>query len=148
MEFKISTKYEDLEEGVLENWLAAFENTLKIRLPKDYRNHMLKYNGGFPVGDYVIFDADSAGILVDEDIHVQSFDELDNGESELEEQAEWGGSDLITKGIDIGYSSAGVLIMSLASGEFGSIYHMFSYGEPQKIANSWTEFVSYLIDED
>ena len=60
-----------------------------------------------------------------------------------------GGSDLIPNGIDIGYSSAGVLIMSLASGEFGSIYHMFNYSEePEKIANSWTEFVSYLIDED
>ena len=52
---------------------------------------MLKYNGGFPVGDYVIFDADKAGILVDENIHVQSFDELDNGEGALDEQGEWGG---------------------------------------------------------
>jgi NADH:ubiquinone oxidoreductase subunit len=38
--------------------------------------------------------------------------------------------------------------MSLALEEFGSIYHMFNYGEPQKIASSWTEFVSYLIDVD
>ena len=149
MEFKISTRYEDLEEGVLESWLVAFENALKIQLPKDYRSHMLKYNGGFPVGDYVIFDADNAGILVEEDIHIYSFNELDDGEGELDEQAEWGGSDLITKGIDIGYSSGGVLIMSLSSGELGSIYHRFNYDdEPEKIANSWTEFVSYLIDKD
>ncbi|MGH1385147.1 SMI1/KNR4 family protein [Kordia sp.] len=141
-------KYRDLEEGVLENWLITFEEALKINLPRDYRTHILTYNGGSPEGDYVIFDADSADVLVSEDIHLYNFNYLDNGEGSLDEQASRGGARYIPKGIDIGASSGGILMMSLASGEFGSIYHMFSYGEPQKIANSWTEFVSYLIDED
>jgi hypothetical protein len=139
---------ENLEEGVLESWLVAFEEAMKIRLPEDYRNHILAYNGGSPEGDYVIFDADRADILVSEDIHVYSFNYLDNGNGSLDIQSNRGGARYIPKGIDIGASSGGMLMMSLAADEFGSIYHMFSYGEPQKIANSWTEFVSYLIDEN
>jgi hypothetical protein len=139
---------ENLEKGVIENWLVAFEKAMQVRLPEDYRNHILTYNGGSPEGDYVIFDADSADILVSEDIHVYSFNYLDNGKGSLDIQSNRGGARYIPNGIDIGASSGGILMMSFAEGEFGSIYHMFSYGEPQKIANSWTEFINYLIDED
>jgi len=140
---------ENLEEGVLESWLVAFEEALQIRLPKDYRTHILKYNGGVPIKEnYVIFDADSAGILVDETIIISSFNYLDNGEGSLAKQANRGGARYIPKGIDIGSAYGGILMMSLAGGEVGSIYHMFNYGGPEKIANSWTEFVGYLIDKD
>ncbi|MGH1385149.1 SMI1/KNR4 family protein [Kordia sp.] len=140
---------ENLEEGVIESWLVAFEETMEIRLPEDYRTHMLRYNGGVPIKEnYAVFDEDIADVLVDETIIIKSFKYLDNGEGSLDMQARWGGTDYIPKGIDIGSTYGGILMMSLATGGFGSIYHMFSYGEPQKIANSWTEFVSYLIDED
>ncbi|KAB8155847.1 hypothetical protein EZY14_001150 [Kordia sp. TARA_039_SRF] len=148
MKFKMRVKFRELDASILESWLVTFEEALKIRLPEDYRSHILKYNGGSPIGDYVIFDADSASIMVSEDIHLYSFNYLDNGEGSLDEQASRGGARYISKGIDIGASSGGILMMSLAEDEIGSIYHMFSYGEPQKIANSWTEFVNYLIDED
>lgn len=36
----------DSGESVGENAIAVFEAFLEIRLPKEYRNHLLKYNGG------------------------------------------------------------------------------------------------------
>ncbi len=152
MKFKMRVKFRELEQNTLKEWLEAFEGHLeehlKAGLPEDYRNHMLEYNGGSAIGENVIFDADRAGIAVGEDIILTSFHYLDNGEGSLEREARRGGTDHIPKGINICYTYSGVLIMSLAQGDFGSVYHMHNYGEPIKIASSWTEFVSYLIDYD
>jgi hypothetical protein len=149
MKFKIRVKFRELEASVLESWLVTFEEALKMRLPEDYRNHILKYNGGKPIKEnYAVFDHDLTGVIVDETIIIKSFNYLDNGEGSLDRQIRWGGTDYISKGIDIGSTYGGILMMSLAAGEIGSIYHMFSYGEPQKIANSWSEFVSHLVDKN
>jgi hypothetical protein len=141
----------DIPEGItrmdLEEWIEKIENeTLKVKLPEDYRNYMLAHNGGPAIGENVIFDADSANIAVGEDIILRSFHYLEDGQGTLEKEARRGGVNHIQKGLTICSTYSGILMLSLASNEFGSIYHMHGYGKPIKLANSWTEFVSYLID--
>jgi cell wall assembly regulator SMI1 len=47
------TEFEETEKMLTKEDIAQFENTLKAKLPDDFKNHYLKYNGGYPTFEYV-----------------------------------------------------------------------------------------------
>ena len=113
-----------------------------LKLTEDYKKHMLQYNGGETIGDY-IFDSD-------DNIEFASFHPIKYGSSTME-------SGLISKtdvlpenDVYIGYALAGgYLCMSLGE-KHGAIYVFYSDGERIDLASSFTEFINGLVpfDED
>lgn len=143
----IPYKSEGFTEDDLKTWIEAVEEELEVRLPEDYRNHMLENNGGIADGERVIFDSYAADVAVPEDIILRRFHYLEDGEGPIEEDAEFGGVDFIPFGLEIAPTYSGILMISLSKGDYGSIFHMNSdEDEPDKLTNSWSEFVSYLKD--
>ena len=134
-------KFEDSgEQKLTEQDLQEFETLIGNRLPQDYKNHMLIYNGGYP-------DAESAYFgNIDNDICLSSLHHLKGNDDDLliDMHKTY---DRLPNGIHIGYILGGGLSMSLEPNEHGSIYiHYSETVSPIKIAKSFTEFISGLKD--
>jgi hypothetical protein len=56
---------ENLLGTTAENDIPRLESILNLRLPQDYRQFLLKYNGGIPAQDTFVFPGTSEGSCVD-----------------------------------------------------------------------------------
>lgn len=136
MDFK--TKYQKITEGEL----FAFESLLKgKKLPEDYKKHMLKYNGGYPIGDYVGFDHEGDFVLL------EYLNPIKYGGTTMEDYL---GMDTVLPigHIAIGIISGGRLSMSLNAEKYGEVYVSYEDAIPTKVSNSFIEFVGKLNDEE
>lgn len=133
-------KYKSKAENISIEDIKQVEKSLKIKLPQDYINHMLEYNGIDPKGNYYfrpniwnneIYFSYTLPIKYGTDIFEDA-----NLDDELEDYPEMQ--------ITIGVTYTGDLSMSLKKGEYGSIYVYYSDGEMHKLANSFTEFLQGL----
>jgi hypothetical protein len=122
-----SISYEELE---------AFETTIALSLPKDYKAHMLQYNGGSVSSIYVFFGEPDDGI------NLFGFYPIKYGTSLFVERKDY----LPEKYIGIGRTGTGYLAMSLNAENYGNIFVHYSDVKLEYLASSFTEFVNGLTD--
>lgn len=136
MKFRIEDQKITLQE------LQEFEALLEgLQLPEDYKQHMLQYNGGYPKGDYVCFEP-YEGIIT-----LSYFNPIKYGASTMEDYLDM--RNVFPKNqILIGIIVGGMLIISLDENSYGHIYIAYEDVNPEKIANSFTEFINGLFEAD
>ncbi|EDP96805.1 SMI1/KNR4 family protein [Kordia algicida OT-1] len=125
---------------VTEEDLQEFENTLGKRLPEDYRQFMKDYNGGIQIKEGNLWYPNyvsEEGELVLKKIHRL---EIAISLTEI--------YDFLPKAVNIGGFFGGIIAMSLSDNDYGNIYIQFSYTDPEKVADSFTEFIEGLEDYD
>ncbi len=115
--------------------LHEFEIKTGVSLPKDYKEHLLKYNGGSPMSYYLYFGDPDDGILL------SGFKSIKYGTSPVEQK-----DYLPPKYLSIGYTETGYLAMSLDEKEYGNIFVYYSEAELTLLASSFTEFLEGLAD--
>ena len=122
--------------------LEEFEQKLNgLKLPDDYKQHMLQYNGGGTIEDYIYGDM--------EDIHFFGFLPIKHEDHNMESSLIARTDVLPESDIYIGDIRGGSLCMSLGK-DHGAIYAFFSDGERIDLAASFTEFIVglQLLDEE
>lgn len=128
-------------ETVTEELLQEFEATMESPLPQDYRQHMLDYNGGIKAKDgflyYTKYESEEGELVLKSLHHFKG----GGGGSVVHYSKSF---DFLPKAIDIGSIYGGILSMSLADNDYGHIYMQFSDTDPEKVANSFTEFLEGL----
>ena len=129
IDFEIENKLITQEE------LNEFEIEIELSLPRDYKAHMLRYNGGSPLSCYLYFGEPDDGILL------FGFKSIKYGTPLVEKQ-----DYLPEKHLSIGYTQTGYLSMSLDEKDYGSIFVYYSDEDPKEIAFSFTEFLEGLVD--
>lgn len=118
------------------NDIQEFESATGLIFPEDYKAHMLQYNGATVESIDVYFG------VPDDGINFSYFHPLKYGDSILVSTQDY----LPKKHITIGCTYTGYIAMSLAEDSYGSIYTYYSEAELTWLAESFTEFVSGLID--
>ena len=131
--------FEKVNDEINENDLKIFEDTLGLTLPKDYKAHMLKYNGGEPESYGVYFGEQDNGV------NLSYFHPLKYGDDSLEEYLSLR-EDLPSNYISIGATITGGICMSLDEKDYGSIFVYYEDLNPEKLATSFSEFINGLID--
>lgn len=116
--------------------LNEFETEIGLSLPDDYKEHMLKCNGGSPHSYDFYFG------VPDDGINLSYFYPIKYGTSSLVEKEDY----LPEKYISIGKTQTGYLAMSLHEENYGSIFVHYSEVELEFLASSFTEFTDGLID--
>lgn len=130
-------KFKTEEELITEIELEEFEQKLNgLKLPEDYKQHMLKYNGSWTEERYS-FKGDGEHVF-------SSFHPIKYGSSTMENGLIAREDVLPESDIYIGYTVTGLLCMSLGKNH-GAIYAFFSDGERIDLASSFTEFVEGLV---
>ncbi|KAB1158918.1 SMI1/KNR4 family protein [Tenacibaculum aiptasiae] len=133
MNFK--TKFEKITQLELNEFELLLDG---LKLPEDYKQHLLQYNGGYPDGDYVCFKHPN------KIIHLEYFHAVKSG---LEEYLFL--RNVLPKGqISIGAIPGGRISISLDEVSYGSIYISYEDVNPEKIADSFTEFINGLFEAD
>lgn len=134
MNFEIENELITFEE------LNTFEQKLSgFKLPQDYKEHMLKYNGGGVDETYVWYNDPDIEFLYFYPIKFED----ENMESALIDRE----GVLPESDIYFGAIRGGALCMTL-TGNTGLIYVLYSDGERIDLASSFTEFVKGLILEE
>ena len=120
--------------------VEQLERDYNIKLPQDYKDHMLTYNGINPLKNYYF----QPNIWEDE-INFFSTLPIKYGDYIFEEANLIGYlKDYPENHISIGRSRTGSISISLKKDEYGSVYVYYSDGEIHKLANSFTEFLEGL----
>ncbi|CAL2080621.1 SMI1/KNR4 family protein [Tenacibaculum sp. 190524A05c] len=136
MNFKIDEKTITIEE------FNEFEVLLEgLKLPDDYKSHMLTYNGGYPDGDYVCFRNPNRII------ELEYFHPIKYGSDTMEYYL-FMRKVLPKNHISIGIISGGRISLSLSELDYGSVYISYEDVIPEKIASSFTEFINGLFEAD
>ncbi|MGB0881097.1 MAG: SMI1/KNR4 family protein [Polaribacter sp.] len=140
----MKVKFEREEKKISPKELEAFEELLikkDLKLPEDYKKHMLKYNGGSP--------DDSCEWHLDSRVEFFDFTSIKYGDYTMEEKFLISRRDVLPESdIYIGDILGGHLCMSLSKENHGAIYAFFPDGERIDICNSFTEFVNGLVYSD
>ena len=123
-------------ELITQEELETFEEQLDgLKLPEDYKAHMLKYNGGGTIEDYEW--------NTDENIQFSNFRPIKYGSMTMELGLIARENVLPENDIYIGRITGGSICMSLGENN-GSIYVLYSDGERIDLASSFTEFINGL----
>ncbi|WP_420571191.1 SMI1/KNR4 family protein [Kordia sp.] len=138
-------KYKSKAQNITLEEFQQLENNYSIKLPQDYKNHMLKCNGINPLEDYYFLPD-----IWEDEINFFYILPIKYGSYIFEEGNLIGYlEDYPEMQVMIGVTRTGSLSMSLKKEEHGSIYVYYSDGEMHKLANSFTEFLEGLeICED
>ncbi|GGG23214.1 hypothetical protein GCM10011344_24940 [Dokdonia pacifica] len=129
-------QFEIENELITQEELEEFEQQLDgLKLPEDYKAHMLKYNGGITIEDYICGD--------NENIKFMYFLPIKYGSDTMENSLIAREDVLPINDIYIGAVRGGELCMSLGENN-GSIYVFYSDGERIDLASSFTEFINGL----
>jgi hypothetical protein len=135
MKFNIEEKKITLLE------LNEFEQNLSLTLPDDYKQHMLKYNGGYPSGENVHFQHPT------EIIKVSYLHPIKYGDPTMEEYLYM--KDVLPMNhLSIGAILGGGLSISLDEKNYGNVFIYYSDLNPEKIANSFSNFINGLFEAD
>ncbi|MFD2917095.1 SMI1/KNR4 family protein [Psychroserpens luteus] len=115
--------------------LQNLESALGAILPEDYKTHMLKYNGGRVswTKSYILEYNGS-------EYELGGFKELDK----VKEFFESKNPILYPKYFSIGDIEGGYLAMGYQEENYGQIFVYFSDEAPQKVANSFSEFLQSI----
>lgn len=131
MEFEIENELITIVE------LGEFEQKLDgLELPLDYKQHMLKYNGGTTIESYTYNHKN-------ESIDFYYFLPIKFGSDTMESSLVARENVLPKEDIYIGAILGGALCMSLGK-NYGAIYAFYSDGERIDLASSFSEFVNGL----
>ena len=65
-------EFTDTEPSITDDDLATFEASVGITLPSDYREHIVRFNGGLPAASYYLYE--------DEEYYVASFHPINHGD--------------------------------------------------------------------
>ena len=125
---------------VTEQEIWDFEREYDLTLPNDYREHLLKYNGGAVTNSYLYFKDYDSGI------RLSSFQPLKYGNDTIEKSYKDSRDYLPERYINVGYTGTGNICMSLQEQNYGFIYIYYSEVELEFVANSFTEFLDGLVD--
>ncbi len=131
IDFEIENKLITPEE------LEEFEIKTGVSLPQDYKEHMLKYNGGSPLSYHLYFGEPDEGILF------SGFKPIKYGDYPVEKQ-----DYLPNRYLSIGYTETGYLAMSLDGKDYGNIFVYYSEAELKLLASSFTEFLDGLSESE
>lgn len=133
-------KYRAESENISINDIKEIEKSLGIKLPKDYVNHMLKFNGIDPQGDYY-YKPD----IWEDEINFSYILPIHHGTYTFNKANKIKTlEDFPEMQVMIGATTTGNLSMSLKKEDNGSIYVYYSDGEIHKLADSFTEFLQRL----
>lgn len=133
--------------------LNNFEKEFQIRLPDEYRQFIIKYNGGYPEPDGFKFMNKSKGSSVDRFLGL-----VDDEYEDIRKYIQKYKDRIPTNLIPIAYDPGSNLVCISVSGEdFGSVYfweHELEFDEGQKpdysnvtiIANNFNEFLNGLYE--
>ena len=138
--------------------IAAFEKNLNINLPEDYKQFMIKNNGGMPEDDVVfnyfdnVTETEKRAVIQEfYIIYTEDNFEVDNIKNIC--KGFWNDEALPETMYSFGSDPAGnILCISLSSDDYGSVYlcnHEFEtidtgYMMPSKIADSFDGFLNAL----
>ncbi|EDP96811.1 SMI1/KNR4 family protein [Kordia algicida OT-1] len=133
------------EKAITLKEIEQLETDYSIKLPEDYKNHMLKFNGINPLEDYYFLPD-----TWEDEINFFSTLPIKYGHYIFEKANLIGYlEDYPENHVSIGRTRTGGLSLSLHKEDYGSIYVYYSDGEMHKLAASLTEFLQGLeICED
>lgn len=123
--------------------LARFEREHILRLPEDYRQFLLEYNGGIPgPEDTIDFEGGSSDLQCL--YGISDGDNVASLERNLEDIKEWG----IDEGLPIGHDFFGnFFLLSVQSGREGQVFFWdHDLGDMLLVAASFTEFTEKLYE--
>lgn len=142
-------RIEKIHEDLSVESLESFEAYHNLKLPKDYREFLLMYNGGYPnPGIYTIGDEQGESVL---NIFYGIGDMYDNLEKKF---------DIFDEILEIGFipiaddPSGNQICIGMNGEHFGRIYHWAHDEENDEldnmyfIANSLNEFLMSLYDDE
>lgn len=143
----------DVEESATLNDIRMIENKFGFTMPKDFVNHYLKYNGGYPEKNVFVDDKNNR-YAVDYFIPIKSSNGLD-----LKETLRLLNDENIKPNWLIPFADeegGNLFCYSLHENELGAIYyynHEFEYGDnPEEhvkyLAKSLIIFIESLIEND
>ena len=136
-------KFNARQKGIALHDIKIIEESLQVKLPKDYVESMLKMNGMDAVGD-LYFDPATH----EEDINFSKIFPIKYGPSTFEKSNSPDSlKDYPEMQLHIGRTYTGNLSMSVDKDDYGSI-HVFYSDDSYKIANSFTEFMEGLAEID
>jgi cell wall assembly regulator SMI1 len=139
--------FEFTEKKITAQDIKTFEDHFQIKLPADYKNHLLQYNGGVP-------DKDSFELDKTEELWLSRFYSLKYGKNNLEDafttlkiNEKILPDSLFPFAIDMGGNH---FCISLAQEGYGKIYYCEHDTEdsPRLISNSFAEFMNSLKEDD
>lgn len=127
---------EETEQTINLEDITLFESNNKIVLPRSYINHVLKFNGGYPVYETYF-----------KEYSFEGFTPIKFGDYHIEKRIKNLDKFLSNDHIPIGDCNGGILLMCLNENEYGRIYVTFSDGQTDFLADSFEEFLDGLSEE-
>ncbi|CAL2080597.1 SMI1/KNR4 family protein [Tenacibaculum sp. 190524A05c] len=126
-------EFENSKEAITLEDLNNFESEYKVLLPESYKNHLLKYNGGFPALDIYFGNFN---------VPIDSFLSLKNGTQTIEKSIKSLEHVLNEGEIPFARTTSGTIFMSLKEEKSGGIYVAYSEWEPELLAESFEDFIN------
>lgn len=122
--------------------INEFEKKLDgLKLPEDYKQHMLSFNGGY---------SNNANLYLkhsNKTIDFEYFHPLKYGASTLEKYLDM--RSVLPKGqISIGAILGGRISLGLSKENYGQVFISFEDVNPEKVANTFTEFLNSLHESE
>ena len=134
-------KFEIENEKITLDEFNRFEKLLgDLKLPNDYKDHMLNYNGGSVPFDYdyiFSYQDDNNEFIEAKFIRFYS---LERVKLTYEKKHEF----LFPKLLTIGLIEGGYLAMGYTQNNYGEIFVFFSSEGPYKVADSFTELIESM----
>jgi len=123
--------------------IKKFEKKLGLKLPKDYKQHLLKYNGGIPLSTCYFITKKGKEIGFESFLSFKT-----KKENSLQKKHLNFDKDLLPpKYLSIAYIVGGHLAICLDTKKYGKIYRFHSDARLKKVANSFTELINGLQNE-
>ena len=121
--------------------LNTFETFIGMKLPEDYRQHMLTYNGGVVVEDNIEHKNHKKGGR-----GISSFHPIKYGYYIMEEVFE-DLNGIIPEGyLAIGKSdNGGIILISLNKDSYGKTILMYSDGDIENLSDSFTQLLNDMV---
>lgn len=132
--------------------IQDFENQIDFRLPDDYKEFLIKYNGGIPYNGYAIFRIEE----LKEDVPLDVLLGLGVDNLDLSKRNQEYREDMLPRSIVIGDDPGCGMIVLIAEKEDQGIYywdHAFTFEQSNedsnvyKISDSFTEFLETLHEQ-
>ncbi len=107
-------KFENIKQDLSLEEISTFEKEYNVKLPKEYIEHMLKFNGGYPIKD-VYFDR----------YPIDGFRPIKYGNHTVEADIKSLSEFFPARSIPFAYSTGGVIYMVLNEKGYSNIYYVF-----------------------
>ncbi|MFK8105152.1 MAG: SMI1/KNR4 family protein [Saprospiraceae bacterium] len=129
-------KFEKSNRTITMADLLTFEEKYGYKLTEDYKTHMLKYNGGEPIGEEVFFG--------DDEYTLYKFFNLNEGDDSVATYIELSERVLPPNHLTIGRILGGNICICLKGANRGCVYAYYSECELIYLTVCFTDFVEGL----